>query len=117
MKSCKYCGCIHDINYKCRSIPTKTYKETLATKFRRTSKWIKKSIEIRQRDNYLCQWCLTKGLYTYDRLSVHHIIPIVVNYKKSLDNDNLITLCAECHHNAEVGKIKVEVLIKLIPPY
>ena len=48
------------------------------------------------RDYGLCKDCLCNGMTTlYD--TVHHIIPIKVNYSKRLDIDNLISLCESCH--------------------
>jgi len=45
--------------------------------------------QIKERDNYQCQLCGKKGC----RLDVHHI-----DYnKKNMSQDNLITLCHNCH--------------------
>ena len=38
-------------------------------------------------------------------LSVHHIVPLKVDYDRRLDNDNLITLCRYHHEAAERGYI------------
>ena len=66
----------------------KTYSELL-----RSPLWQKKRVEILERDNYICQYCGS----TTKELHVHHKI-----YKKGAapweyDNDNLITLCHDCH--------------------
>lgn len=54
------------------------------------SKWKKIATEQRKRDNYICQQC---GKYpVYD---VHHIIPWRISHND--DEDNLITLCRNCH--------------------
>ena len=37
--------------------------------------------------------------------SVHHIVPLVEDYEKRLDDDNLITLCSRHHEMAEKGDI------------
>lgn len=51
------------------------------------------------RDNYTCQVCGKK----HTRLEVHHIV-----YRSqggTDDEDNLITLCKDCHNNIHDGKI------------
>ena len=54
---------------------------------------------VRHRDNYTCQCCGKKNI----RLEVHHII--YRSYGGTNDEDNLITLCEDCHdklHNDEL---------------
>ena len=119
--TCPHCGIV-DRNHQC---PHKTYKkktyDTEADRFRKSKRWTNKSIEIRQRDRYLCRVCEanlynTIRQFNYDKLEVHHIIPIVEDYNKRLDNDNLITLCNYHHKLAEENYIPREELQKLIPP-
>lgn len=38
-------------------------------------------------------------------LGVHHIVPLMADFDKRLDNDNLITLCASHHSQADAGRI------------
>lgn len=48
------------------------------------------------RDHALCQDCLKKHRITpYD--TVHHIIPIKLDWNKRLDINNLVCLCESCH--------------------
>lgn len=116
--TCSYCGIVKR-GHKC---PHKQYKKkenTEANKFRKSNRWTKKSIEIRQRDKYLCKVCManlynTMQQFNYKELDVHHIIPINEDYDKRLDNDNLITLCRYHHKMADDGKISREELQKLI---
>lgn len=116
--SCSYCGIVPR-GHRC---PYKTYKkkeDTEANKFRKTKQWTKKSIEIRQRDKYLCRVCManlynTMQQFNYKELDVHHIVPINEDYNKRLDNDNLITLCRYHHKMADDGKIPRKKLQKLI---
>ena len=116
-KSCKYCGGIHDVKMICPKKPTKQYPSnrhaSVAGDLRKKSLWKNKSIEIRQRDRYLCRYCLSKGIITADGLSVHHIIPINENSDYWLDNDYLITLCDKCHEEADRGLIDREKLIEI----
>lgn len=70
---------------------------------RNTNKWRKKSIEIKERDNYFCQFCyFIKGTkYINDILEVHHIKSITNYPELTYSNNNLITLCKSCHRLIE----------------
>lgn len=121
--TCSYCGVVprgHQCKYKKRY---KRVKDTKENKFRSTISWTKKSIEIRERDKYLCRVCMTEkyntiNKYNFDKLEVHHIIPLSEDYSKRLDNDNLITLCKYHHNMAEAGQIPRNELMDLVskPP-
>ena len=121
--TCSKCGIVPR-GHKC---PFKTYKkkayDTEADKFRRTKRWSNKSIEIRQRDRYLCRVCEanlynTIQQFNFNTLEVHHIEKLNENFNKRLDNDNLITLCRYHHKMADDGNIPKKVLYGLInnPP-
>lgn len=83
--------------------------------FRSTHAWTQKSLEVRERDHYLCQCCLrmlegtTKRL-NYEEIEVHHIEPIEESWELRLENSNLISLCRVHHEMAEAGRIGREVL-------
>lgn len=112
-KSCKYCGKTHDYNESCPSKPSKKNHKsnTIADKFRSTKAWIHKRNEIRGRDKHLCQICIRKlyntfgRQYNFTKIQIHHIIPLIEDYDKRLDNTNLITLCTYHHDMAEKGNI------------
>lgn len=116
LKSCKYCGKVHDSKYNCGKKPVrKKIKYTKADRFRSTRDWTEKSIEIKRRDNYLCQICIrnlynTLRQYNYDKLSVHHAIPINTDYDRRLDDDNLLTVCQMHHKMCEDGDIPYEIV-------
>lgn len=113
-RSCKYCGRIHDTKFDCGMKPKRRKTgDTEAEKLRNTYRWRDKREKIRERDHYLCRWCLTHGRLTYNSLEVHHIVPIEVNPDLALDDDNLITLCSICHEKAERGEIEKNVLLAL----
>lgn len=119
LKSCAYCGKIHDSKFICEKRKMRGKKRTDNSNFRSTYAWTRKSIEIRERDKYICQCCLagaagTQGRITYDEIEVHHIEPIEEAWDKRLDNDNLISLCREHHEKAEEGKIDREYLKQLV---
>ena len=118
--TCKYCGIVERGNHRC---PYKTYKKKTydkeADRFRTSRRWTNKSIEIRQRDRYLCRVCEanlynTIQQFNYNELDVHHIEKLSDNFDKRLDNDNLITLCRYHHKMADDGKIPKKVLYELI---
>ncbi len=126
LKSCSYCGRIHEKSYVCpqkeQSIKNRQAQRTRRNKkiydFRRSHKWKQKSVSIRERDNYCCQVCL-RGLYQPERqfetdnISVHHIEPIAEDWEARLDDDNLISLCSRHHEMAECGDIKRELLLNI----
>ena len=120
-KTCKYCGIVEE-NHKC---PYKRYRKKDGSResdrFRKSKAWTNKSIEIRQRDRYLCKVCEanlynTIRQFNFDKLEVHHIVPINEDYNKRLDNDNLISLCNYHHKLAEAGAIPRDLLQELISP-
>lgn len=126
LKSCQYCGRIHDASIICEPKATAIAKRQArrskdnerVARFRYSRAWHAKSKEIRQRDYFCCQICI-RGLYDparqyeTDDLSVHHIEPIAEAWGKRLDNDNLITLCRKHHDMAEEGDIPSAKLIKI----
>lgn len=121
LKSCKYCGRIHDSKYICPNKPIRNkYKvNTEEDKFRNTYVWQKKRKHIKERDKGLCQVCIRKlyntlKQYNYIDIQVHHIIPIKENYELRLEDDNLISLCKYHHELAEKGEIPRVLLRELI---
>ena len=67
----------------------------------RSPLWQKKRLEIMQRDNFTCCKC---GC-TYKELQVHHIKYIKGRKPWEYDNEDLVTLCSDCH-NEEHGVTK-----------
>lgn len=115
LKSCKYCGRIHDSKYDCGMKPKRKKPANEINKFRWSRKWREKSESIKGRDNYLCQLSIRENppRYVYTNLEVHHIIPIAENWDLRLENSNLITLSEEYHEKAERGEINREYLLKI----
>lgn len=119
LKSCQYCGRIHDSKYICPSKPKRIKQTTEADKFRWTKKWQNKREEIKQRDLYLCQICIrelynTRNKYNTEQIEVHHNIPINEDYNKRLNNDNLLTVCHTHHEMCESGEISRKEVQKII---
>lgn len=118
LKSCKYCGKIHDSKFDCGKKLVRKKQTTDVNKFRWSRRWREKRNQIVERDKCLCKVCKANGVFVYDDLEVHHIVPIEENYDLRMDEDNLITLCGHHHEEAERGDISKEYLYKLlnIPP-
>lgn len=119
LKSCQYCGRIHDSKYNCKMKPQRNSKRTQKDGFRYTSAWQQKREEIKIRDKYLCQICI-RNLYGTIRqynsmdLSVHHAHKLNDAYEQRLDNNNLLTLCGYHHKLADDGMIPKEVILSVI---
>lgn len=112
--TCPRCGKIHPRGYKCmvgRGKPkTYVYDES---KQRSKQVWAKKSKQVREDANYLCEVCMDKGAYNYKDLSVHHIEKLRERPDLWLNDDNLICLCRDHHRLAEAGLIDKAYLHKL----
>ena len=117
---CIYCGRIHGESFICSKNPLKRKKIDDAVRFRNSSEWNRKRLEIRARDNYLCQICIrelygTRRKYNCEGLQVHHVVPINLDEEGRLDDNNLITLCSMHHAMCDRGDIpydKVKEIIK-----
>lgn len=110
-KSCSRCGKIHDSRFKCNV--GKVYTGGDERKLRSSYDWTKKSKEIRESAQYLCEVCRDKGVYTYDNLEVHHIEKVRDNKDRLLDDNNLIVLCVKHHKDADAGRLDKDYLRKL----
>lgn len=114
LKSCKYCGRVHDSKFDCGMKPSRQKPLTDINKFRWSRRWGNKREQIKDRDGYLCQVCKHNKKYTYDGLEVHHIVGLAEDFDLRLDDENLITLCVDHHKQADRGEIKKEYLIWLL---
>lgn len=120
LKSCKYCGRIHDKKYICPHKPIRQrYKKTEEDSFRNTKAWQRKRNNIKDRDKGLCQVCIRKlyntiKQYNYTDIEVHHIVPLREDYELRLEDDNLISLCKYHHELAERGEIPRDILRSMI---
>ena len=110
-KACSKCGKIHPVNVKCDV--GRTYSGGQERKLRSSWDWQKKSLEIRDKAQHLCEVCRDNGRYTYENLEVHHIDKVKDNPDRLLDDMNLVCLCTEHHKEADSGKIKKDYLIHL----
>jgi len=77
-----------------------TSKETRAA-FYNSGDWRTKRQEILARDHYECQWCKAEGCVTVadiSTLEVDHIKELAEYPELALDDNNLRTLCKDCHN-------------------
>lgn len=72
-------------------------KDDKYRKFYKSNQWSIVRDYVLKRDNYLCRECDKEGKITICS-TVHHIIEIKEDFSKALDENNLVTLCHECHN-------------------
>lgn len=112
LKSCQYCGRIHQRGYVCPKKPKPTqHRNGKVAGFRKTYAWQQKRKQIILRDFHLCRVC-NEGSYgifgvpgLVRNLSVHHIEPLEERYDLRLADENLLTCCSGHHHMADAGEI------------
>ena len=110
-KACSKCGKIHPANYKCNV--GRVYRGGIERELRKSWDWTKKSQEIRDKAQHLCEVCRDQGRYIYDGLEVHHIEKLSEHPEGLLDDFNLVCLCVEHHKQADSGEIPKVYLRKL----
>ena len=110
-KACSKCGKIHPANYNCTV--GRVYRGGIERDLRKKWSWQKKSLEIREKAQHLCEVCRANGVYTYDGLEVHHIVKLKDAPERLLDDLNLICLCVEHHKMADAGELSEEYLSKI----
>ena len=70
----------------------------LADRFYQSTVWRKKRLEIIKRDNNECQHCKENGKVSKAE-QVHHIVYLEDDSNLALEDDNLISLCLDCHNH------------------
>ena len=117
--TCQYCGIVPR-GHQCKHKKSRQKSgDRQSDRFRKTKAWTDKSIEIRQRDRFLCQVCLA-NLYdtitwlNYKTVEVHHIDKLEQNYDRRLDERNLISLCSYHHKMADKGDIPKQILFDIV---
>lgn len=121
LRSCPYCGRIHDAAYVCPQKQTaidkrQSYrnhhrgKEAPEDRFRHTNRWKVIRDSVYHRDRGLCLCCLaeldgTVNKYNTERLAAHHITPLRENYELRDTRENLLLVCQTHHEMCEDGTI------------
>ena len=119
--SCSRCGKMHKRGYKC-TVGRADRPDYAAYKTRASWSWQKKSREIKDKSNWLCEICKDQGYLNYKNLEVHHIVKVKDDIDKAFDDYNLLCLCVDHHKQADAGKISVKYQLELanrrenIPP-
>lgn len=102
----RYCDRCQVIADKMKKDQSKNYNRNNRDKesqsFYNSSAWKAIVSVVKARDKGLCLYCLSKNKLSYYNV-IHHIEELKDNKDKSLDIDNLISLCHSCH-----AKIHVE---------
>ncbi len=71
--------------------------------FYKSRAWELCRAKVLTRDNHLCQECMKVKRLT-PASTVHHIIHLLDDWSKRLDEDNLISVCAACHNRLHPEK-------------
>lgn len=69
----------------------------------RSPRWRRKEKYIKRRDGYICQWCKRYGRIREAEV-VHHIKPVEDYPELAYIDDNLVSICNECHNKAHPEK-------------
>ena len=111
LKSCVYCGRIHDEKYICEQKRETRRMQQLNRKhtekyneYINSGYWKKLRKYVKDRDLYICQICGKQAS------EVHHIIKVEEDAEKAYDENNLISLCHRCHLLAEKGEIQKDLM-------
>ena len=114
LKSCPYCGRIHERDYDCGQRPGRIrYNRSKEEMVRYTRSMREKAREIKERQKYLCPICLSHGDLRNRPLEAHHIIKLRLRPDLLLEDGNLIALCEEHHKQADRGEISEDLLREL----
>lgn len=121
LKSCKYCGRVHDSRYDCGKRPRfARARRSAEHEFRSKKIWTDKSLDIRTRDHFCCQLCARDimrppalPLINVEDVQVHHITPVAEDPDMALDELNLVTVCRYHHELCEQGKISRDELRRI----
>ena len=83
------------------------FMKDFAKRFYKSAAWRGVREYCMHRDSFLCQDCLAEGRYTSAE-EVHHIIELtpenIDDQSISLNPDNLVSLCRECHRARHAEK-------------
>ena len=70
-------------------------------------RWQAKRLEIMRRDNYTCKYCNSKK----EKLHVHHNTYTYGLEPWDYSNNNLVSICADCHMEEEFNRMEFNNLV------
>ena len=111
LKACSVCGKIHPANY--HHVRQRQFSGGEERELRSTSRWTRKSREVREKANYLCEVCRDQGIINYRGVEVHHIEKLADKPELLIENDNLVCLCQRHHKEADRGELDKDYLREL----
>lgn len=76
-------------------------------------RWQKKRLEIMNRDEFMCQSCQA----TESQLQIHHKIYLKKKMPWEMGDENLVTLCCDCHAAVTDLKDKIGALLHFGPNF
>ena len=79
--------------------------------FYRSAAWLRKRAEILIRDNFECQKCKRRGRFAR-AICVHHIKHLRDRPELALVDDNLLSLCLECHETEHPERLRKNIISK-----
>lgn len=105
-RACPRCGRIHPYDQPCpRKKPAYRYERTGADRLRFTSRWKRKSLQVREDAHWMCEACIDQGKVTTRGLEVHHIEKLREDPDGLIEDDNLVCLCRMHHRMADDGEL------------
>ena len=100
-KACSRCGRIHPYDQPCpMKKPAYRYERTGADRLRFTSRWKRKSLQVRDDARWMCEVCRDRGKVTTEGLEVHHIEKLRDDPDGLIEDGNLVCLCRMHHRMA-----------------
>lgn len=106
LKSCKYCGRIHDSKHRCIAMPINKSRHTKEhDKFFKSYKWQKLRAMVLKEYPY-CERCWSKyKRINTDNLQGHHLLSYAHYPECALDYLNIAILCGECNNEIDATDI------------
>lgn len=90
--------------------PAYRYERTGADRLRLTSRWKRKSLQVREDAHWMCEVCRDQGKATTEGLEAHHIDKLREDPDGLIEDGNLVCLCRMHHRMADDGELSKEYL-------
>ena len=93
----QYCEDHSHLGIQRHKIYDQNYRDRRTARFYKSKEWLISRKKVLNRDHGLCQHCLKHQKIT-PADTVHHKVPLKVDWSRRLDLDNLESLCASYHN-------------------